>query len=202
VDAIGYLLLFHVFTSHMSGNSVAVTIELAQGDWGRVVDRSISLAAFFAGSVVGYVGVYAIERTQRARWFSPIAGIEVVLLCVFLAMASRPAPWMLLLPAAAMGIQTSVLRRAAHASVHTTFVTGMISDAARRLAAFLTGGELGDFWLYAGIWGAFIGGGIAGAAVELHSGELALLIPIAGLLSLIGWDLARPLDREDREVAG
>lgn len=201
VDGIGYLLLYHVFTSHMSGNTVAMTMHVAGGNWPEAWRRFQPIVAFFCGIVAGLALTDALVRLKVARMFGVVAGSELVLLVIFFALARPPQQWMVVLPAAAMGVQNAMLRRVGHHRVRTTFITGMLTNTAQGLvdsvvSVFSRNGKtrehFADFIFYGGIWFCFAGGGIVGAFIDQRYGPVALLLPIAGLGTLIALDMVRP----------
>ncbi|HVA33334.1 MAG TPA: YoaK family protein, partial [Candidatus Baltobacteraceae bacterium] len=51
VDGIGYLLLAHIFTSHMSGNTVAMTMYVASRKWSEAWRHIAPIVIFFLGIV-------------------------------------------------------------------------------------------------------------------------------------------------------
>src|SRR4051794_4740397 len=137
VDAVGYLTLAHIFTAHMSGNSVALGTGLGQADWGTVLERGAPVALFCVGIVVGTL-VGAVSDARGARHPAvPVFAVEVVLLAAFGALGhgllqdgtlSPGAGWpfygLVALLTLAMGLQSATLRRVGRHGVHTTFVSG------------------------------------------------------------------------------
>ncbi|HKU67328.1 MAG TPA: YoaK family protein [Candidatus Baltobacteraceae bacterium] len=210
VDGIGYLLLYHVFTSHMSGNTVVMMIHVANGDWREAWRHVEPIVIFFFGIVAGIALTDMLSALRVARMFSVIAGLEFVLLAAFLALAHPPQQWMVVWPASAMGVQNAMLRRVGRHRVRTTFVTGMLTNAAQHLVETLQAlatrsGEARkkarDFAFYGGIWVCFAGGGILAAFITIGHGTVALLLPLSGLAALIAYDLFAPLANEPVEEA-
>lgn len=200
-DGIGYLLLAHIFTSHMSGNTVALTLHAAQGNWKETWRHLEPIVVFFAGIVVGLSVTDALTAAKVRRSFTIIAGMEAALLLAFVLLAHPARQWMVVFPAGAMGIQNAMLRRVGHHRVRTTFVTGMLTNTAQGLvdtvrATFSHDPEanrkLRDFFFYGSIWVLFAGGGICGAVIELNFGPVALWLPLAALVVLIAIDLLHP----------
>lgn len=207
-DGIGYLLLAHIFTSHMSGNTVAMTLSAASGNWREAWRHIEPIVVFFAGIVCGLALTDLLSAVKIRRMFSIVAGTETALLLAFLALARPPEQWMVVFPAAAMGIQNAMLRRVGHHRVRTTFVTGMITNAAQGLVEAVRSAVMneqsakksfGDFLFYGAIWMLFAGGGICGALLCLRYGATALWLPVGSLLALIGCDLYRPVAAGDAQ---
>lgn len=191
VDGIGYLLLAHVFTSHMSGNSVKLAVDIANGNWHECLIYAAAVIAFVVGVIGGLLAVEAAAARRAKRAFGTVATIELALLLAFLVLARPPSEWMLGLPAAAMGVQNALLRRVGQRGIRTTVVTGMLVQFARSIVVKSREGML----LYGVIWVCFIGGGVAGAFLDYRYGPIALLLPIVGLAALICVDLLRPVMR-------
>jgi uncharacterized membrane protein YoaK (UPF0700 family) len=210
VDGTGYLLLYHVFTSHMSGNTVAMTLHVASGNWREAWRHFEPIVVFFFGIVAGIALTDLLVALRVARMFSVVAGLELVLLDVFLAVAHPPQQWMVVWPASAMGVQNAMLRRVGHYRVRTTFVTGMLTNTAQGLveaiqAVATHSGEsrekFADFSFYGGIWLCFACGGILAAFIALHYGTEALLLPLSGLAVLIAYDVVAPVTAVPLEQA-
>lgn len=210
VDGIGYLLLYHVFTSHMSGNTVAMMIYVANGNSREAWRHVEPIVIFFAGIVAGITITDMLVNLRVARIFAILTGLEFVLLVVFFALAHPPRQWMVVWPASAMGVQNAMLRRIGHHRVRTTFVTGMLANTALGLVETVQAltartndarKKFADFLLYGGIWLCFACGGIVAAFVALRYGTIALLLPLSGLAALIVYDLISPLTETAREQA-
>ena len=88
---------------------------------------------------------------------------------------------------AAMGLQTASVRHAAGVSVHTTFITGMTVSLAEELVAAVRGDD-GDAArrarVHAVLLGVYLGGAIAGSALDTAWGLWALVAPIVTLVAL------------------
>jgi uncharacterized membrane protein YoaK (UPF0700 family) len=204
VDGIGYLLLYHVFTSHMSGNTVAMMLSTAQGNWRETWRHLEPVIVFFFGIVVGLSLSEILVALRVARIFAIVAGTELLLLVIFIIVAHPPQQWMVVWPACAMGIQNAMLRRVGHHRVRTTFITGMLTNTAQGLVAAAHAWinrsnqareKLADFAFYGSIWLCFACGGIFAAFLALKHGTQALLLPIGALAILVAYDIARPVTR-------
>ena len=128
---------------------------------------------------------------------------------------NSPAYFVLVvLPSLAMGIQSATFQRVGSIGVRTTFVTGILTGLGEELIAALYGvrarrlsadhgeavaaspaleGTLERALLFAGIWAAYLMGGVlAGVSQQLWAVG-ALVLPVLGLLGLALLDLLRPL---------
>lgn len=165
---------------------------------------------FFIGIVIGFAVTDILAARRISRMFAVVAGIELVLLVIFLLVARKPEQWMVIWPACAMGIQNAILRRAGHHKVRTTFITGMLTNTAQGLVDGLralltkTGNareKFSDFAFYGSIWLCFACGGIVAAFLALKYGNEALLLPIGALAILVAYDIARPVTIPPAEQA-
>lgn len=154
VDAVGYVMLAHVFVANMSGNSVAVGLDAAGSRWGEVWHRGWSVVTFVAGLLVGGVVAETQRRRRGARRAVAVTLLlECALLAGFLAAAGATFGWhahgpvvasdpgwptprtratalLVALAAGAMGVQNVCLRVAGALSVYTTHVTGSLTQLA------------------------------------------------------------------------
>jgi uncharacterized membrane protein YoaK (UPF0700 family) len=149
VDAAGYSSL-NLFTAHMSGNSARIGVYLGHGLLLRAVPSAFAVAVFVLA--VG-LGTWIMERSWRARWRSPAAGVltsEALLLAAFAGFGALVARQgripsgagvyypLAALPVIAMGLQTSALQRISRRTVRTTFVTGMLTQLADEVVGQLS----------------------------------------------------------------
>jgi uncharacterized membrane protein YoaK (UPF0700 family) len=115
--------------------------------------------------------------------------------------------------ALAMGIQGAALQRVGGATVHTTYITGMLTNLAKEVVAYA-------FWRYdrrqggnasaaqgivparpslfrallvVGIWCAFVSGAVIGGFAIVHWGLNGVDLPLIVLAAIIGTDLRRPI---------
>jgi uncharacterized membrane protein YoaK (UPF0700 family) len=145
VDAIGFLLLFHMFVAHMSGNSAALGAYLGRGEWSMAFNHLFPIPLFVLGIVAGTVlnGILANHEVRSP--FACVAAIEVLLLVLFmlfgfevysggvLRIDSAGAFYSLAaLLVTAMGLQNATLQKVSHADLHTTYVTGTLNNLAHQ----------------------------------------------------------------------
>jgi uncharacterized membrane protein YoaK (UPF0700 family) len=155
VDAVGFLALFHLFTAHMSGNSVWLGTYLGVGNWRLGLHHLFPIPLFVLGVAVGTALVELARRSSIRAAFVPALLLEASLLALFMVCGSpfivedslRPATvWgfyaLAALPALAMGVQNATLRRVAGQTVHTTYITGVLNGLAEESVQVL-------FWLRA-----------------------------------------------------
>lgn len=207
IDALGYLVLAHLFTAHMSGNAAALGAYAGQHDWGNVVLRALPIPAFVLGGAAGAVAVTIANRRRARAQLAPAFGLELLLLIAFqlafphLRPAAAPGTAALTilvsLLAAAMGVQAATLRRVGDEEVNTSFVTGMLVDTVEECVAWAF--ERGNpaearrrrrhAGLFAAIFFAFMIGAVAGSVSETRWGENALFAPMLVLAIVITEEL-------------
>lgn len=150
VDAVGYVVLFHLFTAHMSGNTAALGVAVGQSDWRSAFHHAFPIPVFVSGVAVGAAVAESLARRRVRAVFAPLFAAESLLLVLFMACGAGDvqgdavragAGWSFYLPAAlpalAMGVQNATLRRAGGTSVRTTFVTGMLTDLTEEAVRYL-----------------------------------------------------------------
>ena len=150
VDIVGYILLSHILSANMSGNTVEIPFHLFHGSPGESAARGLAVLLF----VVGLSACALIHETCKRRGIRSSAaitlGMEALLLAAFIVLAGRfpqhhepRAVFDLLLAFAtlAMGLQNATLTRVGALTVRTTHVTGMLTKFAESGSRYI-------FWLY------------------------------------------------------
>jgi uncharacterized membrane protein YoaK (UPF0700 family) len=226
VDATGFLTLARLFTAHMSGNSAALGAYLGTGDWAEALHRLTPIPLFVVGVAIGAALIEAATRLGIRSSLSVALAAEGLLLLGFrvyggstayLGALPATATWQLDLLTAflalAMGIQGAALQRVGGATVHTTYITGMLTNLAKEVVAYA-------FWRYdrrqggnasaaqgivparpslfrallvVGIWCAFVSGAVIGGFAIVHWGLNGVDLPLIVLAAIIGTDLRRPI---------
>jgi uncharacterized membrane protein YoaK (UPF0700 family) len=208
LDAIGYLHL-RIFTANMTGNTVLLGIATGQGQWAQDSRVALAIASFVCGAAAGAVVL------SRRRRLGGVLGAEAALLLgalgswvVFSGRAEVIDPAevisLIVLLSAAMGVQNAAVRRVGEQRVATTYITGILTnlaiDAVTALVARLerpasrAAAELAaPLPLLAGLWLAYVGGALAGGFADLEWRFYAVLVPVAVLVTLVAWDVSRPL---------
>jgi len=226
VDAVGFLTLANLFTSHMSGNSAALGAYLGVGQGAEALRRLTPIPLFVLGVAMGAAVIeLAVRRGVRSS-LSVALALEAILLLAFrvygrshlhAGVIQTTAGWqfdlLVALLAVPMGVQTAALQRVAGTTVHTTYITQMLTTFAKEAVAYL-------FWLHdrgqaenasatqgivparpslfralfvAGVWTAFVVGAVMGGAAVARWDLNALLAPMAVLVAMIALDLRSPL---------
>ena len=189
VDAVGFLLLFGVFTAHLSGDTTRLAVDLGRGDFGTdALARTVVLVVFVLGVVAGIAVVASNARRERGLLIAEIACVIALLVVGTIARDDRSLHYgsgvfyaLVVLAALAMGLQSAYLRRVSGASVHTTFITGMLTALAEDGVAYYRDRTdqvaRSRLAVHGTIWLGYLFGGIVGAALalelELHLGAPA-----------------------------
>jgi uncharacterized membrane protein YoaK (UPF0700 family) len=194
-DAAGFILA-DAFTGHVTGNLVLAAISVAGHDWRTCFRRLSAVALFLTGILLSL----SFERlTARRPFASPLAaamGAEVVLIAAaYFALTSHLAARLelfIICMSFALGLQNGAFRRTGGISVHTTYLTGMITDLITteaqkynaRTARHQQSAPDPKVSLLCEIWLAFVLGAAIGAAMVLRFkalgifGAALLLLPL------------------------
>jgi uncharacterized membrane protein YoaK (UPF0700 family) len=175
------VVLAKTFTGHVTGSLVLAAIAIAAHKWSALMAH-LSAVLFF---LVGVISSVLIERALAAWPFfkslPTVLSIEVILtVTAYLAFASRAAARVevfVVCMSLALGMQNGAFQRTAGISVHTTYLTGMITSlmtAEAKQPQIMSTRDPKLNLLY-GIWLAFFVGGAIGAAMAVQFKEIGIL---------------------------
>jgi uncharacterized membrane protein YoaK (UPF0700 family) len=207
-DASG-LLLANTFTGHVTGNLVLVAIAAASHNMAGVMRNAGAIATFLAGILLSaFIGIQ-LKRHASVRLLPVVITIEVLLIAAAaLAMKSlleyRIAIFIICM-ALALGLQNGALRSVGGTSIHTTYLTGMVTNlittaAGKTFDRASTPTVIAQdptLQLLGGIWMSFLLGAAVGAALVLRWKGPGVLGAEVVLLPL----LARVLSAQRAQVA-
>lgn len=225
VDIVGFVAAYHLFSANMTGNTVHLGQDLVMHAWWESLLAFSVVAAFVGGSIAGRA---MMEVAARLRWRTVATvnlALETSLILAFaLSAGNIPAAsgkaalsgnsWLLLMLAAAMGLQTATITRIGSLTIHTTFVTGMLNKFSQQVSHLLFDlydvgpgnehksqmkGEVGQMLFVGSIWVLYLMGATAGTAAHLRWGNPALYLPVGLLLISILVDQTRPLSMEEEK---
>ena len=185
-DAAGFVLA-KTFTGHVTGSLVLAAITAVARDWRGTFAHFSAVLCFLSG-----IPLSALLTRLSALWpswptLTTVMVMEVILIVAgYLALASQAPAAVEILAVClslALGLQNGAFRRTGGISVHTTYLTGMITGLIATETENLTlQGASGrttaldpKFELLCGIWVAFVLGAAMGAAAALHFKELGIL---------------------------
>jgi len=202
INAGGFLVV-GMYTSHMTGFASMISDMLVLGSFTVAIGATGALLAFLAGAACTAVLVnWARQNHLRSEYALPLL-LEAGLLLVFGLLGATlnrqtpfAVPLTVLVLAFTMGLQNALVSKISASQIRTTHMTGVITDM---------GIELGKlfYWnqgarppelqvranriklrLHAMLLGAFMAGGVVGAAGFKYLGFVWVL-PMAGLLLLM-----------------
>ena len=199
VNAGGFLVVA-MYTSHMTGFVSLLADNLVLGNTTLVLGAIGALLAFTAGAAVTAIQVnWARQHGLRSEYALPLL-LESTLLLVFGLMGATlnrqtpfAVPLTVLLLSFTMGLQNALVSKISASQIRTTHMTGIVTDIGIELGKMLywnrTGSPLESrvranrikLRLLATLLGAFIGGGVVGAAGFKYVG-FVWVIPLALLL--------------------
>jgi uncharacterized membrane protein YoaK (UPF0700 family) len=188
------LVLAKTFTGHVTGNLVLTAIAVAAGDWRAVLEHFSAIVTFLIGISLSVI----IARPLKAWPLLPtIMAIEVILIvAASFALASdavHGVEMYVIFVSLALGLQNGAFRRVGGISVHTTYLTGMItsliSTETKKYASKVIPQSVRvhdpKIGLLCEIWIAFVLGASIGAAMVLHFKALGMLGAAVLLIPLI-----------------
>jgi uncharacterized membrane protein YoaK (UPF0700 family) len=183
VDAFSYLVLGHVFVANMTGNVVFLALALAGAPGFSIPASLLALVAFVVGAAIGgrLAGVLGADRH---RVLMRTAMVEAILFgaAAVTTAAGRPdsesvRDLLIVMLAAAMGIQNATARRLAVPDLTTTVltltITGIAADG--RLGA---GGDAKVSRRTLAVVAMFSGALIGSALVLAGSATVGLLLSL------------------------
>jgi uncharacterized membrane protein YoaK (UPF0700 family) len=197
-DAAGFVLA-RTFTGHVTGNLVLAAVSVAALDWVTTLIRLSAVLSFLAGIFLSVLSV----RLAAARQWPPLAAAfvgELVLIAAgslpLLSHTATGTEIFVLCLSLALGLQNGAFRRIGGVSVHTTYLTGMltgllITETERLFRQPRSAPSMGTpgIRLVRGIWLSFFVGAATGAALVLRFGEAGML----AIVLLLGVLLVRTL---------
>jgi uncharacterized membrane protein YoaK (UPF0700 family) len=202
INAGGFLVV-GMYTSHMTGFASMISDMLVLGSFSVAIGAAGALLAFVAGAACTAVLVnWARQNHLRSEYALPLL-LEAGLLLVFGLMGATlnrqtpfAVPLTVLVLAFTMGLQNALMSKISASQIRTTHMTGVITDmgielgklfywnhAARPPELHVRANRI-KLRLYAMLLGAFMMGGIVGAAGFKYLGFVWVL-PMAGLLLLM-----------------
>jgi len=144
--------------------------------------------AFVAGVIVSSViGRAMPERRQPAV----LVAVTLLLVAAALVAGVRPGPLVLLLLAAAMGVENGMFAREGEVSIGVTYMTGSMVRMGQKLAGALMGDKERWAWVpWLLLWLGFVAGVVLGAVAQADLKWQALWIAAAASAVLTGVALA------------
>ena len=202
INAGGFLVV-GMYTSHMTGFASMISDMLVLGSFTVAIGATGALLAFVAGAACTAVLVnWARQNHLRSEYALPLL-LEAGLLLVFGLLGATlnrqtpfAVPLTVLVLAFTMGLQNAVMSKISASQIRTTHMTGVITDMGIELGKLFYWNQAArppelqvranriKLRLYAMLLGAFMAGGVVGAAGFKYLGFVWVL-PMAGLLLLM-----------------
>ena len=193
-DAASFILA-KTFTGHITGNFVLTAISIAGQDWPTFFHRVLAIVLFLIGILLSVILERLVARKSSWSLLPTAMGLEIVLIALaYFALVSPLAARLelfVICMALALGLQNGAWREAGGISVHSTYITGMVtslltSGAQRYIAkAARASGLDPKVSLLSGIWFAFALGAALGAALVFRFAALGILGAALVLLALL-----------------
>jgi uncharacterized membrane protein YoaK (UPF0700 family) len=186
-DASSFLTV-STFTGHLTGNCVLAAVSVATKEWYVAMDRLLAVAAFLGG-ILASLTLSRFLPVYTRRYFLPLTMfIELVLVgaaFVFLWNHANNELFILCM-CLALGMQNDALRNTHRVSVHSTYMTGMVTSLVQKgFAYFLsernaesrssTDSASTAIRVLAPMWMSFILGAVGGAVMVARFHALGLL---------------------------
>lgn len=217
VDALGWVLLSHVYVANMSGNSIALGRSLAERDFGDAAARIWPIVSFTLGLFVSELVYELVRRRGRRSSVGWSLGLEAGAIAFVAILPWPPAhttsglgyyvPTGLL--SLAMGLQNATLIRVGASSIYTTHVTGNLTRLAReaahsvwwledRAAGRAAGHALAQrstrrVLLMTAMWIGYTLGAIVGALAADRFGRPGAVAAVVVLAALVAADAFEPI---------
>jgi uncharacterized membrane protein YoaK (UPF0700 family) len=203
-DAAGFVLA-KTFTGHVTGNLVLMAINIAARDERATFEHLLAITTFLVGIWLTVMIARPLKAWTSWSLLSAVMGIEIFLIVAATwALASSDGPRVEIFVACmslALGLQNGAFRRAGGISVHTTFLTGMITSFITTKAGnFVSPGVAQPVRppdpkipLLLSIWTAFVLGAGFGAAMVFHFKAFGMLGAALVMLTLVLFN-SRKLD--------
>jgi uncharacterized membrane protein YoaK (UPF0700 family) len=208
-DAASFVLA-RTFTGHVTGNLVLGAIAVAAQDWGAMPGRLSAIVFFLIGVLLSSLIAHPIKFRPSWRLLPTVMAIEVILIVAasftFASDVAVRIHIFVIVLSLALGLQNGAFRRAGGISVHTTYLTGMLTRLITKEAdqyasrAVLQPAMPRDpeISLLCGIWIAFVLGAGIGAAMAFHFKGLGML---GAALLLIALTLRESKSSQTTEAA-
>src|SRR6266403_2642827 len=209
-DAGGYVLA-KTFTGHITGTLVLAAISLASHDWRTLLRHLLAIVVFLTGVVSILISERLFSRPPSRSLLPVVMTIEIVLISTaYLALTSHlNARFGLFVGCVslALGLQNGAFSQAGGISVHTMYLTGMITsllktEAQRHSSQTTAHDKLASdqkVSLLGGIWLAFVLGATAGAAMVFWFGAPGVFGAALPLLAMVIGQCASKWRRAERK---
>jgi uncharacterized membrane protein YoaK (UPF0700 family) len=196
-DASSYLLA-RTFTGHLTGNCVLAAVSAASKEWYLTLDRLLAVIVFLAGILVSLILNRFVAVRLRQYSLAIAMFIEVLLIVsasLFLINRAN-AELFIVCMCLALGIQNGALDKTNGISVHSTYMTGMVTTLMQKSFRHLSSKRSPKedssrdsvrltIQVLAPMWISFIFGALAGAVIVSSFHSVGLLGIVLSLVLLM-----------------
>jgi uncharacterized membrane protein YoaK (UPF0700 family) len=203
-DASSYLLA-RTFTGHLTGNCVLAAVSAASKDLYLTLDRLLAVFVFLGGVLLSLILSRFAPLRLRQSSLAITMFIEVLLFlsaCLLLSTGGSQELFIVCM-CLALGIQNGALDKTNGISVHSTYMTGMVTKLIQRSFDHLFSdrgsknhpsedSDRPTFQIPASMWMSFIFGAVAGAVLVSSFHGIGLLGIVLMLVLLILIEIKRP----------
>ena len=198
-DAAGFVMA-KTFTGHITGALVLAAIDGAAREWPAFLRDVLAIVFFLAGVVMILIPKRLVAGPSSRFLLPAVMGVEILLILAgYFALSADPAGkdgLFVSCMALAMGFQNGVFTQAGGVSVHTTYLTGLVTSLVKteveKLTAVDASAASRKATLLSGIWLAFVLGATIGAVLALRFGARGLLGAACLLLAMtVGLTVSR-----------
>lgn len=193
-DAVGFLALGGAFSSVMTGNMVLLGLSAGSGHAELALTSGCAIVSFITGVLAGarLVGAARPDDPVWPRQVTRALVLELLVFVVFLVVwqVNLPHPsahvdlGLLMLSAAALGIQSSAIQRFGVPGLSSTYLTGTLTSL---IAGFAAQRPWRDLRPKAHVLLALMTGAAAGALVTIHLpawSPVLLLVPLVTVIAV------------------
>jgi uncharacterized membrane protein YoaK (UPF0700 family) len=146
VDAVSFIVLHHIFTANMTGNTTKLGIAAGRGNGAALVPLVVAVAVFVAAIVLATAAIEIATRRGVRSTAAPMLTLEAALIAALMLdgrhiLRDNTAPdhtiggfyTLLALAILAMGTQTASLTKAFGQTLRTTYVSGLLTTFSQEL---------------------------------------------------------------------
>jgi uncharacterized membrane protein YoaK (UPF0700 family) len=210
-DASSYLLA-RTFTGHLTGNCVLAAVSVASKDWYLTLDRLLAVIVFLGGILVSLMLTRVVPVRLRQYSLAIAMLIEVLLFLsgALLLTSGANQELFIVCMCLALGIQNGALHKTDGISVHSTYMTGMVTTLMQKgFDQLFSENPKKDYaepsvrhsiQVLAPMWMSFIFGAIAGAVIVSAFHSIGLLGVILPLILLVCAEMKTKLSVSDSNL--
>jgi uncharacterized membrane protein YoaK (UPF0700 family) len=186
-DASSYLLA-RTFTGHLTGNCVLAAVSAASGDWYLTLDRLLAVIVFLAGIFCSLtLNRFASSRLRQSSLaIAMLLELSLFLSAVLFLSNSGNKELFIVCMCLALGIQNGAHHKTNGISVHSTYMTGMVTTLVQKSFVHLSSKQSSQedssrdsarltIQVLAPMWISFVLGALAGAVMVLSFQQIGLL---------------------------